>query len=155
MGTAQGGFGCGIRMALIRYCTPRAGNRCKRCGHGARIFCTYLQRAGCNSELMRDKSRGANNSPDARPRAPRARLSEPPTRVPSCSQGKWSWGFGPVTRNVCVCSSGTLVEDSKSPVHFPWLCIHCHIDPHASVASALCRWHADVGHWPVSVAKGN
>ena len=58
------------------------------------------------------------------------RLSEPPTRVPTCSQRKWIWDFGPFTRNVCVCSRGNLVEDSKSPVYFPWLCIHCHIDPH-------------------------
>ena len=33
-----------IRLALIRYCTPRAANacRCKRCGHCARIFCTWF-----------------------------------------------------------------------------------------------------------------
>ena len=58
------------------------------------------------------------------------------------------------SRIICVCSSSTLVEDPKSQVHFPWLCLHCLADQHIFVAPALCRWHADVGHWPVSVAKG-
>ena len=34
---------CGIRLALIRDCTPRDANRCKRCGRSARIFCTWFQ----------------------------------------------------------------------------------------------------------------
>ena len=58
-------------MAVIQFAAGCNETMCKRCGHGARIFCTYLQRAGCNSELTRGGSRGAY-LPEARPRAPRA-----------------------------------------------------------------------------------
>ena len=42
-GRASGHFPLRICVALIRYCTPRAANRCKRCGHRARNFCTWFQ----------------------------------------------------------------------------------------------------------------
>ena len=60
MGTAQGGYGCGIRMALIRYCTPRLLNRCKRCGHCARNFCTYSHYNRPRTELTPYESRSRN-----------------------------------------------------------------------------------------------
>ena len=59
-GHGPGSSACGIRMALIRYCTPRLLNRCKSCGQVARIFCTYLEGAGCNSELTPYESRSLN-----------------------------------------------------------------------------------------------
>ena len=60
MGTAQGSSGCGIRMALIRYCAPRLLNRCKRCGHGARNFCTWFHYNRPRTELTPYESRSRN-----------------------------------------------------------------------------------------------
>ena len=58
-------------MALIQFAVVFNETMCKRCGRSARIFCTYLQRAGCNSELTPYESR-SGKCPEARPRAPRA-----------------------------------------------------------------------------------
>ena len=71
VGGPLGTFRCGIRVALIPHSADFNETMCKRCGHSARIFCTYLQRAGWNSELTPDESRSAY-LPDVRPRAPRA-----------------------------------------------------------------------------------
>ena len=56
----------GIRIALIQFAADCNETKCKSCGHSARIFCTYLQRAGCNSELTRYESR-SGFCPEARP----------------------------------------------------------------------------------------
>ena len=53
-------------MAPIQFAVVFNETMCKRCGRCARIFCTYLHRAGCNRELTRGESRGGI-SPDARP----------------------------------------------------------------------------------------
>ena len=55
-----GSSGCGIRMALIRYCAPRLLNRCKRCGHGARNFCTWFHYNRPRTELTPYESRSRN-----------------------------------------------------------------------------------------------
>ena len=60
VGGPLGTFRRGIRVALIRYCTPRAANRCKRCGRCARIFCTWFQNKRPRTELMRTESRRGN-----------------------------------------------------------------------------------------------
>ena len=63
--------GCGIRMALIQFAADCNETKCKSCGQVARIFCTYFQRAGCNSELTPCESRSLN-CPGPCPPAPHA-----------------------------------------------------------------------------------
>ena len=63
--------GCGIRMALIQFAADCNETKCKSCGQAARIFCTYFQRAGCNSELTPCESRSLN-CPGPCPPAPHA-----------------------------------------------------------------------------------
>ena len=67
----------GIWSALIQFAAVCFETMCKRCGRSARIFCTYLQRAGGNSELMRTESRW-RNLPEAGP--------NPPSRVQYSAQ---------------------------------------------------------------------
>ena len=47
-------------MALIQFVADCNETKCKRCGHRARIFYTYLEGAGCNSELTLYESRRQN-----------------------------------------------------------------------------------------------
>ena len=79
----------GIRIGKHACCVPAYESRPKRCGRCARIFCTYLHRAGCNRELTRGESR-SGISPDARP-------PEHPT-APSSTQLS-----GQVALQACVC----------------------------------------------------
>ena len=73
----------GIRSALIQFAAVCFETRCKRCGRSARIFCTYLQRAGGNRELMRTESR-RRDLPAAGPNPPsRLQYSAQPPSISS------------------------------------------------------------------------
>ena len=75
--------GRGIWSALIQFAAVCFETMCKRCGQVARIFCTYLQRAGGNSELMRTESRG-RDFPEAGPNPPsRVQYSAQPPSISS------------------------------------------------------------------------
>ena len=76
-------------MASIQFAADCNETKCKSCGHRARIFCTYLHRAGCNRELTRGES-CSGISPDARP-------PEHPT-APSSTQLS-----GQVALQACAC----------------------------------------------------
>ena len=58
-------------MALIQFAADCNETKCKSCGQVARIFCTYFQRAGYNSELTPCESRSLN-CPGPCPPAPHA-----------------------------------------------------------------------------------
>ena len=100
-------------MALIQFAVVFNETMCKRCGHSARIFCTYLQRAGCNSELTRDESRGAN-SPDARPRAPRAVCLNRQLESPRVAKGN-GVGASVLLQEMSVCVLAALWLKTRSP----------------------------------------
>ena len=113
MGTAQGGFVRRIRMALMRYCTPRLLNSSKKCGHGARNFCTYLEGAGCNSELTPYESRGGKCS-EARPRAPRAVCLNRQLKSPRVAKGN-GVGASVLLQEMSVCVLVALWLKTRSP----------------------------------------
>ena len=73
-------------MALIQFAADCNANRCKSCGHSARIFCTYLERAGRNSELTPCESR-SHNRPGLCPWAPHAVCLNHQPKSPRAAKG--------------------------------------------------------------------
>ena len=76
-------------MALIQFAADCNETKCKSCGHRARIFCTYLEGAGRNSELTPYESRSRNCPGPCPPQHP---------TVPSSTQLS-----GQVALQACAC----------------------------------------------------
>ena len=76
-------------MALIQFAADCNETKCKSCGHRARIFCTYLEGAGRNSELTPYESRSRNCPGPCPPQHP---------AVPSSTQLS-----GQVALQACAC----------------------------------------------------
>ena len=100
-------------MALIQFAADCNETKCKSCGQVARIFCTGLERAGCNSELTRGGSRGAY-LPEARPRAPRAVCLNRQLKSPRVAKGN-GVGASVLLQEMSVCVLAALWLKTRSP----------------------------------------